>query len=233
MHVIVTLPDVTYRHRIAGVSINARRAFASIETTTAQALAVPGGVASSWRNEIEVPIDLLGPNAEESVAWWLASADGPYSGGEVVDDAGFELVALRSELLRRVKQNRARVELGGLVTPFGPVDTDADSQRKISGAALMALVNITANSDTALATALAPLQGPAFELTWRMSDNSLVPVSAQEMIIIGMMVGDHVAQCQMRKNALDQAVTGAATLTELQAIDPDSGWPHVAAPPTP
>jgi len=109
-----------------------------------------------------------------------------------------------------VKAARDVHEQAGCTTPSGQVDTDADSQRKVGGAATMALA-----------------LGASFTMDWRMKDNSIVRLDASGMIALGEAVAEHVAACQARKNALDAAIDAATTLDELAAIDPEQGWPSL------
>jgi hypothetical protein len=133
---------------------------------------------------------------------WPASEDAP------LPDLQKQLAIAKREAGVRVKELRDRSECGGLLTPFGPIDTDADSQRKLVGA-----------------VAAAQILGATFSIDWRMADDSLVSFDAAQMIAVGLSVVTHVSSCQQRKNELDAAITNAADIAALDAIDITAGWP--------
>ncbi len=110
--------------------------------------------------------------------------------------------------LERVKALREKAKDGGIVTSWGPLETDPDSRTNINGAVQMATI-----------------LGPQFSIVWRMRDNSEVTLNAAQMIQLGLLVGQHVSACQYRKNELDAAIAAAATAAELEAIDLEAGWP--------
>lgn len=119
-----------------------------------------------------------------------------------------DLVALKAAASERVKVLRERAKDGGVVTPFGPIQTDPDSRTNINGAVQMATI-----------------LGAAFSVEWRMADDNLVVLDAAAMVNLGLLIGQHVSACQYRKNELDAAIAAAATAAELDAIDLEAGWP--------
>jgi hypothetical protein len=116
--------------------------------------------------------------------------------------------AARAALRRNVRELRDIAEWSGVGTPYGPVDTDTDSQRKLSGASTAALA-----------------LGASFSKEWRMADNTLVVFDAAQMIEVGLIVVAHVDACQQRKNELDAAIGAATDLDALALIDIEAGWP--------
>lgn len=123
-------------------------------------------------------------------------------------DPAQQLAIAQIALGERVRQLRDSAEWGGCMTPYGPIDTDPDSQRKIGGGSTAALA-----------------MGTAFAKEWRMADNTLVTLDAAKMIEIGLIVVSHVDACQTRKNALDAEIGAAETLADLEAINVTAGWP--------
>lgn len=115
---------------------------------------------------------------------------------------------LRQQSRARVKALREQHETGGLATPYGPVETDAESQRKISGAVVMAM-----------------LGGAGFSIDWRMANDAIATLNATDMSNLGVLVGQHVSACQYRKNELDDEIAQAAGVAALEAIDIEAGWP--------
>jgi len=115
-------------------------------------------------------------------------------------------------LHEQVKQLRDHhTQAGVTVPPHGTFDSDPDSQRKISGSAVMAMLAIQ-NSEP-------------FSLDWRLQDNSIVALDAMQMIAVGVAVGQHIAACQYCKNALDALIDAAEDVEALEAIDIEAGWP--------
>lgn len=110
-----------------------------------------------------------------------------------------------------VKAARDRAEWGGCDTPLGRVDTDPDSQRKISGAVQMAMI--------------AQAAGEPFALDWTMRDNAVVAHDAGAMIALGVAVGFHVAACHAVATAKRVKIGDAASVEQIEAVDVEGGWP--------
>lgn len=86
------------------------------------------------------------------------------------------LAALKIAAHAQVKALRELAKDGGLVTPFGPLQTDPDSRTNINGAVQMAVI-----------------LGDAFAVDWRMSDDSMATLDAAGMVQMGLIVGQHVS----------------------------------------
>ena len=128
--------------------------------------------------------------------------------GTALDEAGLALRARKVAMHAAVKAMRDRIEWAGCSTPYGPIDTDPDSQRKVSGG-----------------SAAAPALGAAFAKDWRMADDTIVALDATKMIEVGLLGVAHVDACQQRKNALDAPIAAAYLIQDLDAIDIETGWP--------
>lgn len=162
--------------------------------------------ATGEMQAVEQVPDVLGPS--EAMRGAIPDGVAPHfarwDGSAIVTD----LDPLRQAAYARVKELREQRKGGGLMTPLGPIETDPDSRSNINGAVQMASI-----------------LGTAFSIDWRLADNSVVSLNADTMIQIGLMVGQHVAACQYRKNQLDAQIEAAGTLAALDAIDLDEGWP--------
>lgn len=157
---------------------------------------------------------LLTPEDEDLTDWTLLnSPEGfdPSEGPWTVDGANLVIdVAARKLALRAlVKAKRDEVEFGGVMTEYGRVETNPDSQRKLVGASTAALA-----------------LGDNFSKEWRMADDSIVTLNANAMIALGLAVVAHVDACQQNKNSLDAQIESASTATELDLININSGWPN-------
>lgn len=101
---------------------------------------------------------------------------------------------------------------GALVaTPFGTVQSDATSQRNINGMVTMALI--------------AQGMGAPFSEAFTLADNSVVTLSAPQMIGLGVAVGQHVASAYARGRVIRDAIESAADHAALSAIDVEADWP--------
>lgn len=164
----------------------------------------PGALVAAEEGELwtEVPL----PASD-----WTVELDGE---GAVVTvpfarPAAVALALAKQNVRFEVKARREKAEFGGCnVAGIGRFQTDPDSRSKVNGAALMAV-----------------LGGSGFEIDWRLADDSLVTLNAEQMIAVGLAIGQHVAACQYRKNALDASIDAAATAEVLEAIDIEAGWP--------
>lgn len=142
----------------------------------------------------------------------ITSENWSYLDGEFVEIVPpVPLARRKAEKWAAVKMRRDTAEQGGCVAPLGRVDTDPDSQRKISGAVQMAMI--------------AQAAGQLFEIVWTMQDNSEAVHDAAAMLEMGVAVGTHVAACHAVARALWEQIEAAADDAALEAIDVGAGWP--------
>ena len=120
---------------------------------------------------------------------------------------------LRASKWEQVKATRAEKYLLA-PTPFGLADADTESRGFINGVVSMALI--------------AKAAGSAFEQVFKLADNSRVTLDADEMLIFGVSVAQHIDAVFARGEALFDALNSATTAAELEAIDIDAGWPAIA-----
>ena len=124
------------------------------------------------------------------------------------------LSGTKAEAWLKVRARRDQAEAAGCNTALGRIDTDADSQRKISGAVQMALIALTA--------------GQSFSVGWTMHDNTTVEHDAQAMIDLGLAAGAHVATCHAVAVAKRALIMAASTIAEVEAVSIEDGWPASA-----
>lgn len=129
-----------------------------------------------------------------------------------VDTAGI-LDAAKADAKRAALARRDAAEWGGCMSMKGRVDTDAASQRKISGQCMIA---IAANFNAQ----------PYLE-TWTMADNTPADHNADEMIALALAVSQHVTACHQACVAAKALIDACTTVEELAAIDiaADIDWP--------
>jgi hypothetical protein len=114
---------------------------------------------------------------------------------------------------KRKAVNSQKLDREGKVapTPFGPVNSDADSRGKINGLVMMAL--------------LAKQAGVTFGQGFTLADDTTVQLNADQMIALGVAVGTYVSRVHGRARVLKEAIAAAETVEDVNAIDITSGWP--------
>lgn len=136
-----------------------------------------------------------------SVETWCAGPTGPLAGGTLLDDERPSLEAMRARQWAAIKAERSRLEYGGFTWDGSTFDSDPDARARIMGAVIEAQA-----------------LGPDFSRTWRLADNSLRQLDAEQMLAVGIALGAHVGRVFDIGNALYQ---------QIQASDdPESiTWP--------
>lgn len=161
----------------------------------------------SWQDTYVIPPSIKVESLAD-VEYLLTYTNAPFEGGVIVPDETATLDSLKARKKAELKLKRNQEEWKGVTTPLGIVDSDPDSQRKVSGAVTMAMIG-----------------GTNFSIDWRMQDNSVVTHDHDAMITMGLAVGQHVSACQDRKNELEALIDAATTAEELDAVDITQGWP--------
>ena len=159
---------------------------------------------------------------DDGRVWFFDAAPGEEARPDLVEIADEEAATLllpsldtaKAAVWARVKATReAKTDAPGalVATPFGVVQSDATSQRNITGLVTMALI--------------AQGAGAPFSAAFTCADNSVVHLSAPQMIGLGVAVGQHVEAVYARARVLRTAIDAAADQAALDAIDIDAGWP--------
>jgi hypothetical protein len=121
---------------------------------------------------------------------------------------GRDLEQQRADAWARIKAARSAAEYGGFDCQIGGVtmrfDSDSENQRRLQGAVAMAQ--------------LAASAGQPFAVTWTLEDNSVVTLSAADLIAAGVALGNHVTACFDRGRTLREQIAAATTKAELDAI---------------
>ena len=129
--------------------------------------------------------------------------------GAVEGDVVLDLDWVKLDRWEKVKAYRDAHRFGGCMTAKGRVDTDIESQGKVTGAVSMAM-----------------LLGEAFIVNWTMEDNTVETFNAEEMKTMGLTCGLFAAQCHVVGQALRDAINACTTIEELDAIDIEAApWP--------
>ncbi|HEY0011548.1 MAG TPA: DUF4376 domain-containing protein [Allosphingosinicella sp.] len=123
-----------------------------------------------------------------------------------------DLEVARANKRHLINAKKVAVEEAGADTPFGRMDSDPDSQRKVTGAFSIAF----------MATTL----GQPFSESWTMADNSVVVLNGEDMVTAALAVKQHVSTAHAIARALKDQLEAAATLAEIEAVDVDGApWP--------
>lgn len=170
----------------------------------------------SWQDRYPIPVAAIADPADPMLAAAnaLVATGAPFAGGTVLTPSQTELevsAAITSMLIKSARDEA--VAAGQYVDNVGVVDSDAESQRLITGAVVAAQV-----------------QGAEFSVQWRLANNSLVMLNQAQMIAVGLAVVERVSACQQRKNELDALVSQATTIAALAAIPINEGWPAIGEP---
>ncbi|RST30166.1 DUF4376 domain-containing protein [Sphingomonas ginkgonis] len=163
----------------------------------------------SFRNSITGEIHVSGsPEGYAGEEWELVAegADRPDPAAEIVEGAWQVPVAvLQQRQWARVKAIRGERELLAS-TPFGVVQSDQASKLNINGLVMMA-----------------QLQGASFSEEFTLADNTIAgPLSGQQMVQLGMAVGQHVSAVYARARALRDEIEQSS---DPASVDIESGWP--------
>lgn len=106
-----------------------------------------------------------------------------------------------------IKEIRAQKEFGSFTWDNSEFDADSESQRRIQGAAQLAMIAASASQP--------------FEIDWTLADNTVRTLSGADMISVGLALGTHVATQYEIARTLRTAIEATTTEEELNAIT----WP--------
>jgi hypothetical protein len=106
-----------------------------------------------------------------------------------------------------LKAERDAFEDGSFEWDGSRFDADPQSQSRIQGAALLAL--------------MASLQGQPFEVDWTLANNDVRRLSGSDMIAVGEALAQHVGAAHAIGRELRAALKEAQTRTEIEAVN----WP--------
>lgn len=131
------------------------------------------------------------------------------AGAEVVSiqQPWVDLAPFKERAWERIKAERSAREYSGFEWDGSRFDSDAESQRRIQGAAQLAM--------------LAQAAGQPFSIDWTLADNSVRTLSGADMIAVGTAMGVHVATVHTIGRQLRAAINAAQTPEEIETVE----WP--------
>lgn len=104
----------------------------------------------------------------------------------------------------KIKAARAAAEFGVFAWSGSTFDADTSSQSRIQGAAQLATLAIMNNQP--------------FSIDWTLADNSVLTLSAEDMIAVGQAMGEHINAQHTKARLKREQINNAATVAEIEAI---------------
>lgn len=163
-----------------------------------------------WSTPLVMPL-VLALSLASVEGWLITSADSPFLGGSIVMDQRNTLNDAKSRLWGRVKQARAVAIDSPLTTPFGVFDSDAKSRAFITDAVL--LLQTLADA------------GTPQTIDFTLADNSVVTLGLEQMVTVGLLLGQKVQAVYTHCRALRAAIEALTTVEAVEAYDLTVGWP--------
>lgn len=103
-----------------------------------------------------------------------------------------------------IKAERTATETGGFVWDGSTFDSDYQSQARIQGAVLTALI--------------ASIEATPFSIDWTLADDSVRTLSGAEMLLVGKALGEHVVSVFEAGRAAYAAIQDATTPAEVTDV---------------
>jgi len=155
------------------------------------------------------PVDAAAPPVLDEPGSYTLALVGRYCGSAVVTVT--TLQTLKDARWEQAKAYREARINGGCETSFGRADSDDVSRNYLLGARELAKEAIAAGDATAIG--------------WKMADNSIVPLSPDQVVTMAREVGLFVAACQAAGQTIWLAIQAAADAAAVAAIDITAGYP--------
>lgn len=194
-------------HRISQVVVNYETGFAVLTIrsyVTEQAII---DQVHAWTEDYVVPAASLGgalalrEDVERAV---VTLADLPFYDGAIIADLAGTLQAARDRAWTAIKAARAAAEEGSFIFDGGSYQAD---KLRITGAVQLAT--------------LAKAAGQPFVETWTLTDNTTRELDADQVIALGMALGQYVSSLYATGRALRADIDAAETIDAVAAVR----WP--------
>lgn len=174
------------------------------------ALMIDGAVAAIYEDPAQEDVDALGLEPVTGVAPPRPSS-GKHklvlSGGELQWSDTRSLAERKADRWSAIKAERDIREYGGFAWGGSAFDSDPESQRRIQGAAQLAM--------------LSQQLGQPFDITWTLADNSTRTLSGVDMLAVGVALSEHVGALHAAARTLRQQLDAASTAEQVEAV----AWP--------
>lgn len=114
------------------------------------------------------------------------------------------LLEIKEAKISSLKGGRNKAEFAGFTWDGSVFDSDAISQSRIQGAVQLAMTLQAA--------------GEAFSIDWTLADNTVRTLNFNDMIAVGLALGQHIQYCHGKYNQLKAQVNQCETKEQLKAI---------------
>ena len=111
---------------------------------------------------------------------------------------------LRLAKREQITKNRDAFEFGGFDWNGYRFDSNAISQQRIQGSAQMAMAVQAA--------------GQPFSIDWTLADNSVIALDGNQMLSVGLIMGQHISSAHSKSRLLKQQVDAAQSAEEISSI---------------
>lgn len=103
-----------------------------------------------------------------------------------------------------IKEKRTEIENAGFYWQTYLFDSDPISQSRIQGAVQMAQIALSQNQP--------------FSIDWTIANDTVVTLSAQDMVSVGLALGSHINQCHVIGRQLREQIDAAQTPEVLESV---------------
>lgn len=161
---------------------------------------------SEFFNEKDVQfVDITNLSPQPEVGWG-------YDGSNFTESPGPTLAELQSQAWSRIKAERDRREQSGAPYLGKILDSDEKSVTRISIAVQAAQAAISA--------------GTEFSLDWTMQDNSVVTMTAAEVVGMSVALATHSNGLHLAARAVREKILAATDAAEVEAAEAAVVWPE-------
>lgn len=172
----------------------------------ANAAVYEAGGGFMMRHAVTMPSSCTtGSLVDDIEVWLISAATSPFQSGEIVADQSDTLDAARDRAWVAVKASRAAAEVGTFTYDGGTYDID---KGHVTGAVVLAMV--------------AKSIGAPYIETWTLYDNSVRDLSADDVIALGVALGQRVSEIYAIARTLREQIDAAETIAAASAIH----WPE-------
>lgn len=194
-------------HKVIRLEVDFRldKTVAFVHSYTDEAAAM-AGLPLVWGWEISISAGLLSrcDDLAGAIESALIAPDMPFAGGSQVVDQSDTLQGARDRAWAAIKVARAIAEEGNFIYDGGSYQAD---KVRINGAVQLAVI--------------AKSSGAAYSETWTLTDNTTRQLDADQVIALGLALGQFVSGLYATGRALREQINQAETIEAVHAI----GWP--------
>jgi hypothetical protein len=200
-------------HRLAGAQVSGREVTLILNSFVEATSELP-----TWQDQYPMPFDeFTARSYPEGVLEWLVEPDGLFPTGTLVEDPATPLAKAKAECFAALANRRDKAIHGGYTfQEIGRFDTDTRSLSNIQGAVQAAAIALSAS------------QNPT--RNWRLADNTTAPITAGELVSLGLELVEFVNDCYEHSWALKADIEAAEEVADAYSVNIQAGWPVSQSP---